>query len=154
MFHRAYIIATAAFGLAISFGANLAQAESVQYYGRWTVSDDKPAYSTRGKAYKTIDMAPCGNDFCGVAVDDNDGCGPTLFRLLINHPKTDEIVGHGRWGSDKKKLIIGYAEPSDEKPYVYLGLGADDMDLGGREGSDPTFDARYKNIGPAHCTTK
>jgi uncharacterized protein (DUF2147 family) len=44
-------------------------AASSPYYGRWSVNEDKPRFSTRGLAYKTIDIAPCGNDFCGVSVN-------------------------------------------------------------------------------------
>jgi hypothetical protein len=152
MFHKHHAIATAALSLALSFGAPAARAETTQYYGRWTVSDDKPAFSTNGKLYKTIDMAPCGKDFCGIAVDDKNHCGKTLFRFFTTHAKDDELTGHGLWGSEKKKLIMGYATPADADAYMYLGLGADDMDLGGREGSEPTFDANYKKIGKALCT--
>jgi hypothetical protein len=151
MFHRTFSIATAAFGLALSLGGNLANANTEHFYGRWTVSDDKPVYSSKGKLYKSIDMAPCGNDFCGVAVSDNNQCGPTLFRFFTTHAKDEDLVGHGLWGATKKKLIMGYATPENDKAYMYLGLGADDMDLGGREGSTPTFEANYKNMGKADC---
>ncbi len=154
MFHINYSIATSIVGLALAWGTSAAHADTIQYYGRWTVSDEKPAFSAKGKFYKTIDMAPCGNDFCGVAVDDNDRCGPTLFRFFTTHAKDEELTGHGIWGSTKKKLVIGYVTPSDAKPYVYLGLGADDMDLAGRDGSTPIFDASYKTTGKALCTAK
>jgi hypothetical protein len=153
MAHSNYSIASAALGLALVLCSTAAHADTAQYYGRWTVSDDKPAFSAKGKFYKTIDMAPCGKDFCGVAVDEKNNCGPTLFRFLTTHAKDEELTGHGVWGSAKKKLIMGYATPQDEKAYMYLGLGADDMDLGGREGSDPIFDANYKIIGKAACKT-
>jgi hypothetical protein len=154
MFHRTHSIAAAALGLALSCGANFALANTDEYYGRWTVSDDKPVYSSKGKLYKSIDMAPCGNDFCGVAVDASNNCGPTLFRFFTTHAKDEDLVGHGLWGATKKKLIMGFARPQDAKAYIYLGLGADDMDLGGREGSTPTFEANYKKLGEASCTAE
>jgi hypothetical protein len=123
----------------------------ISYFGRWTVSDDKPEYSSKGVVYKTVDIAPCGKDFCGVSVDENNACGPTLFRFLTAHVKDEELNGHGRWGSVKKKLQINYATPEGETPYVRLGLGEDDMDVTGREGSIPTFEANYKYVGEGTC---
>jgi hypothetical protein len=154
MSHRTHIIATACFGLVFALGTSMARADSASYFGRWTVSDDKPAYSSKGRLYKTVDIAPCGKDFCGVSVDDQKHCGATLFRFLTIHATNVELVGHGLWGATKKKLQIGYAIPDNEKPYMFLGLGADDMDLSGREGSLPTFEANYKNIGQAACLAK
>jgi hypothetical protein len=155
MFHRSHFIAAATLGLALTLSAGMAAAAgNVSYFGRWTVSDDKPAFSAKGKLYKTVDIAACGKDFCGVSVDEKNHCGATLFRFLTIHAKNEQLIGHGIWGAAKKRLQIGYATPDDAKPYMYLGLGADDMDLTGREGSVPTFEANYKNIGRATCTTK
>ena len=154
MSHRHYSIAAATLGLALSFGANMAHAEDANYFGRWTVSDDKPVFSPKGRLYKTFDVAPCGNDFCGVSVDDQNHCGPTLFRFLTIHAKNEDLTGHGLWGSAKKKLQVLYAIPDNDKPYISLGIGEDGMDLTGREGSLPTFQANYKNIGEVSCTAK
>jgi hypothetical protein len=55
---------------------------SSPYYGRWTVDDESPVFTARGRLYKTIDVAPCGRDFCGVSVDDAGTCGATLFRFF------------------------------------------------------------------------
>ena len=155
MVHRRSSIAVASLGLALTLGANWAMAETSHFFGRWTVSDDKPVYSSKGKIYKTFDVAPCGKDFCGVAVKDDNSCGQTLFRFLTIHAGNDELTGHGMWGAQKKKLQVGYVLPSDgAKPYVYLGLGSDDMDFSGREGSTPTFQANYKNMGEAKCMAK
>jgi hypothetical protein len=146
-------------GLALSLGANAALATNVpvvSYFGRWTVSDDKPEYSSKGVVYKTVDIAPCGNDFCGVSVDDENHCGATLFRFFTAHVNDQELAGHGRWGETKKKLQINYSIPTEpiEKPYFTLGLGEDDMDVTGREGSIPTFQANYKFIGEGTCVAK
>jgi uncharacterized low-complexity protein len=130
-----------------------ARAEDSQYFGRWTVSDDKPVFSAKGKLYKTFDVAPCGKDFCGISVSDKGSCGETLFRFLTIHAKDEELSGHGRWGATKKKLVVGLNTPQDEPKYVYLGLGNDDMDIGGRDGSMPTFQANYKRMGNAVCKT-
>ena len=154
MFHNDYFIATVTLGLALAATAVPAQAKTDQYYGRWTVSDDKPAFSAKGKFYRTIDIAPCGNDFCGVTVEASNTCGPTLFRFLTTHAIEEELTGHGRWGDTKKKLQLGYVRSPDIHPYVYLALGADDMDVSGREGSVPTFEANYKNLGEATCFAK
>jgi hypothetical protein len=151
-FHCKQSILLGLFSLALTVGASVAQAADVNYFGRWTVSDDKPAYSSKGKLYKTFDIAPCGKDFCGVSVSDDEACGPTLFRFLTIHAKNEELNGHGLWGSVKKKLQIGYATPDNQEPYIYLGLGEDDMDITGREGSMPAFTANYKLKGEASCT--
>jgi len=154
MARRTQIIASLTLGLALSFSGNVAHAATDQYYGRWTVNGDKPAYSSKGSLYKTIDVAPCGNDFCGISVAEDNTCGKVLFRFLTTHPSDEELVGHGLWGKAKKKLQLGYANPENESPYLYVALGSDDMDLSGREGSIPTFQAEYKRLGDVACTTE
>jgi hypothetical protein len=54
----------------------------------------------------------------------------------------------------KKKLEIARVKPDNATPYITLGLGADDMDFSGREGSMPTFQADYKSVGTATCFAK
>lgn len=157
MVHHRHSILRATLGLALSLGANAAMATNVpgvSYFGRWTVSDDKPEYSSKGVVYKTVDIAPCGNDFCGVSVDDKNNCGATLFRFFTAHAQDDELVGHGRWGAAKKKIQINYTKPSTESPYFSLGIGDDNMDVTGREGSIPTFQANYKFVGKGTCVAK
>jgi hypothetical protein len=153
MFNRSHLthsILLASLGLAMTWGASMARADA-SYFGRWTVSDEKPVFSAKGKFYKTIDIAACGADFCGVAVSDGGECGPTLFRFLTAHATNEQLIGHGLWGAAKKRLEIDYIIPDTEKPYVTLGLGDKDMDLTGREGSMPTFQANYKTAGDATC---
>ena len=152
--HSRYLILAAGFILVGLYSNAVAQAADSQFFGRWTVSDDKPAYSAKGKQWKTFDVAPCGADFCGVAVDDKETCGATLFRFLTIHANSDELTGHGHWGAEKKKLIIDYTKPDAGPNGLYLGLGANDMDFSGREGSMPTFDANYKRMGDAVCTVR
>jgi hypothetical protein len=78
---RMSIALAAATGLALASGMVLADAPRQAtggravaadprspYYGRWTVGGAKEVFSARGKLYKTIDIAPCGRDFCGVSV--------------------------------------------------------------------------------------
>ena len=61
-------------GPALTDQAAAAGASSAKspYYGRWTVDEEKPVFTARGRLYKTIDVAPCGKDFCGVSVNDCD----------------------------------------------------------------------------------
>lgn len=154
MVHHTRVVAGLTVGLALCFSGNLAHAAMDQYYGRWTIGDDKPAYSSKGILYRTIDIAPCGADFCGVSVAKDDSCGDVLFRFLTSHAADEELVGHGKWGKAKKKLQLGYGTVENETPYMYLALGADDMDLSGREGSIPTFQAGYVRHGEVTCTTE
>jgi hypothetical protein len=153
MFHRSYSILLAATGLALTLGANVARADDANYMGRWTVNEEKPVYSSKGKLYKTIDVAPCGKDFCGVSVSEDKTCGKTLFRFLTIHADNVNLTGHGLWGTAKKKLQLEYSLVDDKTPSLGLGLGEDSMDFGGREGSDPLFDSSYKKIGDAACLT-
>lgn len=146
--HLSLVVATVIAGLG---GITAAQATDSHFYGRWTISDDKPAFTAKGRLYKTFDVAPCGNDFCGMSVSDNGGCGETLFRFFTVHQNNDEIVGHGRWGSEKKKLVIDYTKPETGPNGLYVGLGDNDMDPSAREGSMPTFEANYKRDGDAKC---
>ena len=149
---RNHVVATLALGLTLGLCGNAAQAATEQYYGRWTVSDEEPAYSSKGIRYKTIDVAPCGEDFCGVSVGEDNSCGEVLFRFLTTHAADELLVGHGRWGNAKKKLEMYYGDDS-EAPYMFVALGSDDMDLSGREGSIPTFQASYERQGEVACTT-
>ncbi len=149
---RNHVVATLALGLTLGLCGNAAQAATEQYYGRWTVSDEEPAYSSKGIRYKTIDVAPCGEDFCGISVGEDNSCGEVLFRFLTTHAADELLVGHGRWGNAKKKLEMYYGDDS-EAPYMFVALGSDDMDLSGREGSIPTFQASYERQGEVACTT-
>ena len=149
---RNHVVATLALGLTLGMCGNAAQAATEQYYGRWTVSDEEPAYSSKGIRYKTIDVAPCGEDFCGISVGEDNSCGEVLFRFLTTHAADELLVGHGRWGNAKKKLEMYYGDDS-EAPYMFVALGSDDMDLSGREGSIPTFQASYERQGEVACTT-
>jgi hypothetical protein len=151
--HRCYFSAALSLVLVALGGISVAQAADSHYFGRWTVSDDKPVFSSKGKLYKTFDVAPCGKDFCGVGVSDSGSCGETLFRFLTVHANNEEITGHGRWGKEKKKLTIGFVKSDGEPGYVYLGIGNDNMDLSAREGSMATFEANYKRLGDAVCKT-
>ena len=129
----------------------MAKAESSIYFGRWTNGEDKPVYSSRGILYKTIDIAPCGADFCGVSVDDKTGCGPILFRFLMIHANTDNLTGHGRWGNNKLKVILTPVGDPGTKQELVIGLGDKSFDFESRGSSMPVFRAQYKNIGDAKC---
>ena len=125
------------------------------YYGRWTVSEDRPVFTVRGAAYKTIDIAACGRDFCGISVDDKGRCGPLLFRFLGKHAATETLRGHGRWGSEQKNVVIMSYGASDNGENLgfelYLGDG---YSLGSRSGSMPKFHAEYKRLGASRCVAR
>jgi hypothetical protein len=147
---RLSISALAAFGaLALP---SAAQAAVSPYYGRWTVSDDNPVFSARGRPYRTVDVAPCGKDFCGVSVGDNGQCGATLFRFLTRHAAgEDDLRGHGRWGNAKKNLLIyTYENEGARTLELYLGDG---YDFGERSDNMPKFHANYRRASEATCRT-
>jgi len=126
------------------------------YYGRWTIDEEKPVFTARGRLYKTIDVAPCGRDFCGVSVDDAGKCGTTLFRFLGKHADgADALRGHGRWGTAKKNVVI-YAADNPEAEggrYFELYLG-DGYDFGERSDNMPKFHGNYRRLGTASCTAR
>ena len=149
--HRRNLTLLAGLVLVGLCGTTAARAADSQYFGRWTVSDDKPVYTAKGRHWKTFDVARCGADFCGVAVDDKQNCGETLFRFLTIHAGNDELVGHGLWGSEKKKLMIDFIKTEGSPDSLYLGVGNSDMDLSAREGSMAIFEANYKRLSGATC---
>jgi hypothetical protein len=132
-----------------------AAATSSRYHGRWTVSEDRPVFTARGRLYKTIDVAPCGDDFCGVSVGDKGACGAVLFRFLGRHAGTDLLRGHGKWGEEQKNIVI-YGSSGDEPgaaPQFTLYLG-DGHDFGERSGNMPKFHALYRRLGSARCQVR
>lgn len=144
--------------MALAGGATAGQSAARQnlYVGRWTVSDDKPVFSSRGLAYKTVDIASCGRDFCGVSVDPQGRCGPVMFRFLAKSIRGKEFLrGHGRWGDMRKTIeISGYAGkdiPGGRGLELNLGDG---HDFGSREGSMPKFSAGYRPLGTPRCTAR
>lgn len=136
--------------------AGAAQAQGLgtsPFYGRWTVSEDRPVFTARGRMYQTIDVAPCGRDFCGVSVDAQGACGVTLFRFLgRNANAVDRLQGHGRWGDAKKNLEIYRYEGAQERTFeLFLGDG---HDFGGRSASMPKFRAEYRRLGSSTCASR
>lgn len=142
-------VATAAFADTVAPGAD----RSSPYYGRWTVSEDRPAYTPRGRLYKTLDIAPCGRDFCGVTVDDHGSCGTTLFRFLARHKDgSSPLHGHGRWGAERKNVQIDSWETDDGRVLnLYLGDG---HDFGERSENMPKFHGEYHRLGAARCIAR
>lgn len=130
---------------------------SSPYYGRWIVSEERPVFTARGREYKTIDIAPCGNDFCGVSVADKGQCGPVLFRFLGKRANADEwLKGHGKWGKDRKNVVIYSYDDDSTKPItrtleLYLGEG---YDFGERSDNMPKFHANYQKTGAARCKAR
>ena len=104
LFHS---IAVLSIGVLAAQGAGAATASS-PYYGRWTVNEDKPVFTAKGRQYQTIDIAPCGKDFCGVSVGEKGQCGPVLFRFLARHASGEtQLRGHAKWGDQTKNVQIG-----------------------------------------------
>jgi hypothetical protein len=125
------------------------------YYGRWTVSGAKEVFSTRGKLYKTIDIAPCGRDFCGVSVAANGTCGTTLFRFLARRTNDEMLRGHGVWGNARKNITLEYYVNEDEPGGRVLDLNlGDGHDFGERSDNIPKFTANYRPVSAAQCTTR
>lgn len=146
----------------IAVGAVAAQAAapaSSLYYGRWTVAEARPAFTARGREYKTFDIAPCGKDFCGVSVGDGGRCGAVLFRFLGHRARDDNedyLRGHGKWGTARKNVVIysfdeGEGAATKRQLNLYLGDG---YDFGERSASMPKFQAEYKRTGAARCTAR
>ena len=105
--------------------------------------------------YKTIDVAPCGSDFCGVSVGDNGACGAVLFRFLGAHARENELHGHGKWGDETKNVALYNAADPDAPgvPRFELYLG-DGHDFGERSGNMPKFHAQYRHLGGAKCVAR
>lgn len=155
LFHRMTVLSIGLAGLALALPSQAA-APGSPFFGRWKVSGEKPVFSSRGREYKTIDIAPCGKDFCGVSVSDKGTCGPTLFRFLMKRADGEtELRGHGKWGGGRKNVLIWLFDgdaPSDQGAMqLYLGDG---YDFGERSENMPKFDARYRKSGVARCTAR
>lgn len=123
------------------------------YYGRWTVDDPEARFSTKGREYKTIDIAPCGKDFCGVSVGDSGTCGKPLFRFLSKNRNAETLKGHGKWGTAKKNVVIYNWETDTRERQLLLFVG-DGYDFGDRGGNMPQYEATYRRWGSATCTAK
>jgi hypothetical protein len=126
------------------------------YYGRWTVGEEHSTFTARGRQYKSIDIAPCGKDFCGVSLDDNGRCGPVLFRFLGRRANgQDTLYGHGRWGTTTKNIQIdtwdGDGKPAERSLSLYLGDG---HSFGDRSENMPKFHAEYRRTGAAVCRAR
>ncbi|MES2096720.1 MAG: hypothetical protein V4459_08150 [Pseudomonadota bacterium] len=125
------------------------------YYGRWVVNEERPVFTQRGRFYKTIDVAKCGGDFCGVSVDDKGKCGTVLFRFLGKNAAADSLRGHGKWGAETKNLVIysdgGGSDGSERNFDLYLGDGTN---FGERSGNMPKFHAQYRRTGAAKCVAR
>ena len=152
--HRSLLIPflglAAIMGQATAF-AETAAAPAPDYFGRWVVDDPTEKFSTNGKLYRVIDIAPCGNDFCGVSVGEQQSCGATLFRFLTSHAHDELLTGHGKWGDAKKKIQISGTVDDNKSTIFAVGLGGNEYDILAREGSMPTFEANYHRVGDAIC---
>ena len=122
------------------------------YFGHWTVTDPAERFTARGRIYKTIDIAACGRDFCGVSVADNGACGVTLFRFLGRNANSEGLNGHGVWGRERKNIRLETWTTDDGREMeLYLGDG---HSLGSRSDSMPRFHAVYNQSGRARCIAR
>lgn len=143
-------IGLAALGAAASAGA----ATGSPYFGRWTVDEPDARFSARGRPYQTIDIAPCGKDFCGVSVGADGACGATLFRFLSTHKAgSTTLVGHAKWGEATQNVNIDAYEDEPGKWMLDLRLG-NGRNLGERSGNMPKFTGSYKRLGAATCRAR
>jgi hypothetical protein len=150
------LVPVAAVGLALSGPAPVAAAapgSATSYHGRWTVAEDRPVFTARGKLYKTIDIAPCGKDLCGVSVGDRGQCGTALFRVLARNIHDYTLSGRGKWGNEQKNVVINTYDGDDANSNFELYLG-DGHSFGERSGSMPKFHAEYRRTGKARCTAR
>lgn len=148
-------MAAAALGFSGMASSAPSGASGSPYYGRWQVNEENARFSARGRPYKTIDIAPCGRDFCGVSVAENGQCGQTLFRFLSSHRDgSTTLMGHAVWGTGKKDITIENYDgetPNDRVLQVYIGNG---HDFGERGGSMPMFEGNYARRGEAQCRAR
>lgn len=153
--HRLAVMSIAAAAL-IGSAAQAGPAATSPYYGRWVSSDSDRSFSARGRDYRTVDIAPCGNDFCGVSVGANGQCGPVLFRFLAKRANADDALrGHGKWGKDRKNVVIYYFDYEQDEGgkqlELYLGKG---YDFGERSDNMPSFHTIYAPKGKAVCKAR
>ena len=125
---------------------------------RWTVGEEHSVFTARGRPYRSIDIAPCGKDFCGVSLDEKGSCGPLLFRFLGRRANgQDTLYGHGRWGTMTKNIQIDTSGgddaslPAERSLSLYLGDG---HSLGDRSENMPRFHAEYRRVGAAVCKAR
>ena len=151
--HRAVALSMLA---AFASGSAANASSGASYLGRWTVADDKPVYSARGIFYKTVDVAPCGRDYCGVSVGKNGACGPILFRFLATSIRSGGgLSGHGRWGDTRKNIELYQYADKDSPGGRVMGVNlGDGHDFGERSGNMPKFSAQYRPLGAAHCMAR
>ena len=155
---KALFHSIAALSIGLFAGVPALAAGTSPYYGRWTVNEDKPVWTAKGRMYRTIDIAPCGRDFCGVSVGDKGQCGPVLFRFLAKHADGEsELHGHAKWGAATKNVQISTWEqdakdwPGGRQIDLYVGDG---HDFGERSENMPKFHGEYKRIGNARCLAR
>lgn len=155
---KALFHSVAALSIGLFAGVPALAAGPSPYYGRWTVNEDKPMFTAKGQMYRTIDIAACGKDFCGVSVGAKGQCGPVLFRFLAKHAGgNDTLHGHAKWGTQTKNVQIASWEldskdwPGGREIDLYVGDG---HDFGDRSENMPKFHGEYKRIGTARCVAR
>lgn len=154
--HRGVRMSIVAAAACVLLALPAAAGSASAYLGRWTVAEDKALFSAKGRLYKTVDVARCGADMCGVSVADNGACGPLLFRFHATTLVRNETArGHGRWGAVKKNIELTSWQvpdvPGGRRITIDLGDG---YDFGERSGNMPKFSAQYRVSGRASCVAR
>ncbi len=104
-------------------------------------------------AVSPFDVAPCGNDYCGVSVGKGGACGPLLFRFLAKSVNSENgLNGHGRWGTQTKNVEMYALRDKQARGGRWLNLNlGDGHDFGERSGNMPKYSAAYRPLGEAVC---
>ena len=145
------ILMLSGLALVASVVSDVQAAKPASYLGRWTLDEETPQLSVRGRPYQTVDIVTCGAGLCGISVTAKRSCGETLFRLA-NNKRESRFIGNGKWGNSKKNIVI-YDEQSEGEKGIQIMLG-DGYDLGSRSENMPKYDGDYKRIGAAKCSIK
>ena len=155
---KALFHSVAALSIGLFSAIPAAAAPASPYYGRWTINMNPQVFTAKGRMYRTIDIAPCGKDFCGVSVGAKGQCGPVLFRFLARHANGEtELRGHAKWGTATKNVQIGTWKldtidwPGGRKIDLFVGDGYNFSD---RSDNMPKFHGEYRRTGTARCTAQ
>lgn len=156
LFHQAPRLSIRCLAAAAVLVATPALAGAPVWEGRWTVNEDKPVFTAKGRLYQTVDIAPCGKDLCGVSVGNGGQCAATLFRIPGRKPDNEEMLrGRGKWGASALNLVAYTWEDAEvaggKVVDLYLGKG---YNFGERSGSMPKYHSAYRRTGAARCTVR
>jgi hypothetical protein len=125
---------------------------------RYSAYNGYSAFSSYGRPYRTIDLAPCGRDLCGAGVDRTGKCSAVLFRIPVQSRNKNPLGGTGAWpargsglwGNQRKTIALQMSIGSRE---LVINLG-DEYSFAERSGSGPKLVAAYSPAGAARCIAR